>query len=312
MFIKGSIGFRTAAFTAAVMLSFCAVSAFQDEEGGTTELTECTQQEIARCYTQYVRNFYSYSPPYGSDITLSEDTYNEVCRGFNETSSCYAGFDRCPDSMKANFTRREEGYRALRALACDREAYQDALKVRYCVDPRKMGECIVEEHGEYELDRNFEKFFCAYSPTQKACYDRAWNASCTLPLEARRTAVTRIMTTGELIHDCERMYQRAPKPRSTNASASDPEAPGNCTAEISELKTLQRKALQTLYSLLEKVEAMEEAYKKEHIENAKIAHQQTKSIEALELVVQGLQRDIAQRRLSESQTPSERSRRGLF
>ncbi|KAK8775871.1 hypothetical protein V5799_030784, partial [Amblyomma americanum] len=277
----------------------------------TPELTECTQKEITRCYTEYVEIFYSYAPQHGSENTLSEDAYTKVCSAFNETSSCYAGFDRCPDSVKANFTRREEGYRALRALACDKEAYKGVTTVRLCPDPRKMRECMEEEHGEFEFDRDYEKLFCRYGPTQKMCFEKTLNSSCPLSVESRQTAITKIMAAAELIHDCERMYQRAPKVHRSNITAGDPAALEKLGAEVAEMQNLQRKALQTLYTLLEKVESMDRAGKRERIEDAKIVHQQMKSIEALEGVVQGLQKDIAQRCKSDSESPDEKSR-GLF
>ncbi|XP_077521029.1 uncharacterized protein LOC144132469 isoform X2 [Amblyomma americanum] len=211
MSTKEFVGFMATAFAGALLLSFYVVSALPEGTPRTPVMTKCTQQEISRCYEEYDNIFYTYAPAYGSANTLSDEVYNKACSVFTEASSCYeVGFNRCHYSRKANFTRREEGYKAFRALACDKEAYKHVFAARDCVEPRKMRNCIADEHGEDEMENDYDKLwakdkeqlFCRYGPTQKMCYDKAWN-SYTMSPEARQTAATRIMDAGELIRDCE-------------------------------------------------------------------------------------------------------------
>ncbi|KAK8772356.1 hypothetical protein V5799_024399, partial [Amblyomma americanum] len=73
------ITFKALVFAAALVQSFHVIIAVEAGTPDTPELTECTQKEITRCYTEYVEIFYSYAPQHGSENTLSEDAYTKVC-----------------------------------------------------------------------------------------------------------------------------------------------------------------------------------------------------------------------------------------
>ncbi|XP_077521052.1 uncharacterized protein LOC144132482 isoform X2 [Amblyomma americanum] len=47
--------------------------------------------------------------------------------------------------MRSNFTRREEGYKALRALVCDTEKLKGGFTARNCSDLTKLGECVSKQ-----------------------------------------------------------------------------------------------------------------------------------------------------------------------
>ncbi|KAK8780344.1 hypothetical protein V5799_018316 [Amblyomma americanum] len=112
------------AFTATFVLRFHGVFASENNIEDHPQLTECTERGVARCYMAYSMVFHRPQLQWNDTAEFNEQAFGEACRAFNETSHCYEGFTRCPASMRSNFTRREEGYRALRAFVCDTQAFK--------------------------------------------------------------------------------------------------------------------------------------------------------------------------------------------
>ncbi|KAK8773350.1 hypothetical protein V5799_012117, partial [Amblyomma americanum] len=157
--------------------------------------------------------FYTQELPKNAEGKFGEYTNNKICRAFKKRSSCYAGFVRCPESMRRNFTRREEGYRAFRSVVCDKEAYEGAITTIVCSDVDKMQACLQEQHGHLNASNaEYEQIVCGYNQAQSVCYKKSWISSCGMSFESARAVVTTLMEAADLLHDCERRTGAAAEP----------------------------------------------------------------------------------------------------
>ncbi|XP_072141362.1 uncharacterized protein [Dermacentor andersoni] len=122
------------------------------------ELKGCSTYEIFSCYQQYTRLLSWVTLVENSEGRSVAEAYRKACSDLTETSNCYAGLTRCSENLRANFTRRENGYRALRALVCD----TSTLQVHRAVDDlgcrRRCGGCSTrvnrtQQHSDSRHDR---------------------------------------------------------------------------------------------------------------------------------------------------------------
>ncbi|XP_077523693.1 uncharacterized protein LOC144134721 [Amblyomma americanum] len=217
------VGMRTVFCAVAFVLNFHAIIT----AGEAPQLTECTKEGIYDCYTGYDNVFQRPELQRNDEGQFNEEAYREACSGFTETSSCYAGFTHCPESMRSNFTRREGGYRAFRALVCDTEALKVAISAKNCTDPIKMRACMSEHHGNLSGSHaRFEEILCRWLKAERVCYDASWTSECPWSLEFTKTFVTRTLDSADVLHDCESMYpQDAESIRNNVAAGGGSDAP---------------------------------------------------------------------------------------
>ncbi|XP_070385415.1 uncharacterized protein [Dermacentor albipictus] len=108
------------------------------------ELKDCSRYEIHYCYRQYTRLLFWTKLQQKNEGHFDVEAYRKACSELTETSNCYAGLTRCSQTMRANFTRRENGYRALRALVCDTPTLQGFVMARNCTNVENFKACAAE------------------------------------------------------------------------------------------------------------------------------------------------------------------------
>lgn len=313
MLFRCLFGVAAIACTATLLLSFHGVVASENYTEEYPQLTECTQRGISLCYTQYAAVFYWPILPRNKEGEFNEEAYRLACRFFNETSNCYEGFTRCPESMRSNFTRREKGYRAYRALVCNTEVFKGAITARNCTDPAKLRACFANETGDLiTADMEYEESHCLSSPTARVCYEPSWIASCPMPLPSTLEVVKKVLDATEWMHDCKRMYRHEDAPNDTDAAEETRRdavvIPDNLAAEAAGTRAILRENAQAIASLIEKVKIMQEANEHQAKETTKSFKQLTTSLESIEGALHALLIESARRSGSHSESPEEKAR----
>uniref|UniRef100_A0A023G5R6 Putative secreted protein n=1 Tax=Amblyomma triste TaxID=251400 RepID=A0A023G5R6_AMBTT len=198
---------RAIFYASAFLLSFHAGTTAEVGRQSPPELIECTKEGIADCYTGYDNVFQRRELQMNAEGQFNEEAYRRACSALDETSSCYVGFTRCPESMRSNFTRREEGYRMFRTFVCNTEALKAAISIKNCTDPEKIRTCIVERHGNLNrTDARFEEILCRWLEGERDCYKNGLSSVCPWSLEEIKASVARSLNTLELLHDCRSTY----------------------------------------------------------------------------------------------------------
>ncbi|XP_077521051.1 uncharacterized protein LOC144132482 isoform X1 [Amblyomma americanum] len=193
--------------------------------------------------------------------------------------------------MRSNFTRREEGYKALRALVCDTEKLKGGFTARNCSDLTKLGECVSKQIDGFDPkgDDPVERI-CGNLPAQEVCYNESWISSCPMSLPSAVAVVKDILDAIELIHDCKSMYGHE---GTTSETRSDAVSLNNLAAEVAEIRALLRENTHAVVALTDKVK-----------ENNKILKQHTASVEHVE----GALREFGRSCKPHSEAPAEQPR----
>ncbi|XP_077521050.1 uncharacterized protein LOC144132481 isoform X2 [Amblyomma americanum] len=215
-------------------------------------------------------------------IVLLKSSDCRNARAFNETSHCYEGFTRCPASMRSNFTRREEGYRALRAFVCDTQAFKAAMMGRNCTDSAKMNECMKEDLDAF-TSRNieFREYGCRLIYAERKCFEMSWIPSCPMPLNTTMAIVTKTEDILQSLQDCKSMYSEEGTSNGSNATTGNR---SKSVTEEAEMRALLQENAQAIAALTDKVK-----------ENDKFFKQQTASMESIEGALQELRKEIHRR-----------------
>ncbi|XP_050052831.2 uncharacterized protein [Dermacentor andersoni] len=169
------------------------------------ELKGCSTYEIFSCYQQYTRLLSWVTLVENSEGRSVAEAYRKACSDLTETSNCYAGLTRCSENLRANFTRRENGYRALRALVCDTSTLQGYVMTRNCTNVEEFKACADEYKKLFNAtydDPYSPELPCSINRMEKACYEKGLNSPCAVSLERRKQICIRILDMFAELYDC--------------------------------------------------------------------------------------------------------------
>ncbi|KAL1477855.1 hypothetical protein MTO96_035417, partial [Rhipicephalus appendiculatus] len=74
---------------------------------------ECYADSVSQCYRQY----------HGVLWGEMGGNHDRVCKNVTAKFPCHQRIASCPEPVRTNFSRQEEGYEALRNFVCDRKAF---------------------------------------------------------------------------------------------------------------------------------------------------------------------------------------------
>ncbi|XP_070385414.1 uncharacterized protein [Dermacentor albipictus] len=170
------------------------------------ELKDCSRYEIHYCYRQYTRLLFWTKLQQKNEGHFDVEAYRKACSELTETSNCYAGLTRCSQTMRANFTRRENGYRALRALVCDTPTLQGFVMARNCTNVENFKACAAEYKELFNAtydDHYSPELPCSINRMEKACCEKGLNSACAVSLERRKKIYSRTLDIFAELYDCQ-------------------------------------------------------------------------------------------------------------
>lgn len=149
---------------------------------------ECTKFGAVTCFSTYSLEWANPALRPDKQGRFREEAFMEACRIISEKNICHKTFLKCPAAFKANFTKQEEGYEAMREFVCDTQAHKDLQTSLACMDHHKL-ECEISD-----LDLENTNFFDVQGVTCKAirtsvkCFDTKFNSSCPLSLKKAKAS----------------------------------------------------------------------------------------------------------------------------
>ncbi|XP_075729972.1 uncharacterized protein LOC142771894 isoform X2 [Rhipicephalus microplus] len=140
---------------------------------------ECYAESLSQCYRQY----------HG---VLWEDmgsNYDRICKNVTAKFPCHQKIASCPEPVRMNFSRQEEGYEALRMFVCDRKDFGDYRTASRCRDFGKSQNCE-ERHGvgPKENKRDPANFGCKLIRSTMACFDELFSSDCEMDKKSAQAA----------------------------------------------------------------------------------------------------------------------------
>ncbi|KAL1474861.1 hypothetical protein MTO96_037706 [Rhipicephalus appendiculatus] len=156
---------------------------------------ECNADLLSMCYRQYHAVLWG-------DVG---GNYDRVCRNVTAKIRCHQKMASCPESVRTNFSRQEEGYEALRNFVCDRKAFEDYRTASRCQDLGKSLNCE-ERNGpspkEYEEDP--ANFGCKLIRSTMMCFDEAFKSNCEMDKKTAKAAFMKGLNILLALEGCRR------------------------------------------------------------------------------------------------------------
>uniref|UniRef100_A0A0C9RY22 Putative secreted protein n=1 Tax=Amblyomma americanum TaxID=6943 RepID=A0A0C9RY22_AMBAM len=153
-----------------------------------SERPNCSPQSLSRCYEDYRAQLW------GSGRQPGNDGYAGICRSIKMKSLCHRTISSCPEAVKANFSRQERGYEALRDIVCDEQAFQDYREAKSCQDGAKLQTCEDEQVPPFLPEnpaQEMDDYGCRLFQAATTCYDEAFRSDCSMSLKSAKAAFTK-------------------------------------------------------------------------------------------------------------------------
>uniref|UniRef100_A0A224Y8P0 24 kDa family member n=1 Tax=Rhipicephalus zambeziensis TaxID=60191 RepID=A0A224Y8P0_9ACAR len=140
---------------------------------------ECYAGWVSPCYRQY-------------HAVLGEEmggSYDRVCKNVTAKYRCHQKIASCPEPVRTNFSRQEEGYEALRSFVCDRKAFEDYRAASRCRDFRRLKDCedrngpSPKEHEEDPANTG-----CKLIRSAMICFDELFMSDCEMDKKTAKAA----------------------------------------------------------------------------------------------------------------------------
>ncbi|XP_077494899.1 uncharacterized protein LOC144105673 [Amblyomma americanum] len=165
---------------------------------------DCSWMGMRKCYSELGLNNII-GKNMGRGLQIDEKVFSEICKNMILPSPCYGRLSACPADVKANLSSFEEGYRQLRDIHCDENAYKDSLKVLSCMDPLLLAACT----KKYIIQRSEPPKFdeCSTVKTLLKCTEEIFPKSCPADHKSATASFKRAMTAALLMDGCETSSQ---------------------------------------------------------------------------------------------------------
>lgn len=140
---------------------------------------ECYPDSVSQCYRSY------HDVLWGQ----SDANYDRTCKNVTARYRCHQKIASCPEPVRTNFSRQEEGYEALRELVCDRKAFEAYRTAARCLDIDKIRDCE-ERNGvtPEENRRDPDHFGCKLIGSSTGCFDEAFVSNCKMDEKSAKAA----------------------------------------------------------------------------------------------------------------------------
>ncbi|KAH7975867.1 uncharacterized protein LOC119372085 isoform X2 [Rhipicephalus sanguineus] len=140
---------------------------------------ECYADSVSQCYRMYHGTLWG-------DFNGNSD---RLCKNVTTKLRCHQKLASCPEPVRTNFSRQEEGYEALRNFVCNRKAFEDYRTAARCRDHRNHQACE-ERHGAgpEENERDPANFGCKLIRSSMLCFDELFRSDCEMDKKTAKAA----------------------------------------------------------------------------------------------------------------------------
>uniref|UniRef100_A0A224Y8L2 24 kDa family member n=1 Tax=Rhipicephalus zambeziensis TaxID=60191 RepID=A0A224Y8L2_9ACAR len=140
---------------------------------------ECYAESVSSCYRMYRRVLVG-------DMGAS---YDRVCKNVTAKYRCHQKIASCPEPVRTNFSRQEEGYEALRNFVCDRQSLDDYRTASQCQDFGKLQDCQERNGaGPKENREDPDNFGCRLGRSTMICFDELFKSDCEMDKKTAKAA----------------------------------------------------------------------------------------------------------------------------
>ncbi|XP_077492974.1 uncharacterized protein LOC144104062 [Amblyomma americanum] len=171
----------------------------------TSQPDRCSWMRMRECYLRLgLKNAFG---SFNQGLQINQKIFTEMCTKMTLPSPCYGELSVCPAEVKANLSSFEEGYKQLRDIHCDKNAYRDSLKIESCLDQMLFTACL-----QNHLLANFEQpkiDICRNFKTAINCGEEVFPKSCPADYKAVTASFKRSVNAIMLINGCEPSSQAA-------------------------------------------------------------------------------------------------------
>ncbi|KAH6922933.1 hypothetical protein HPB50_020272 [Hyalomma asiaticum] len=166
-------------FPVAVLLGVSLLGLSQLVSSQQRPQQDCYPDSVSQCYRMY------YEVLWGQ----FDGNYDRICRNVSARYRCHQKIASCPEPVRTNFSRQEEGYEALRDLVCDRKAFEAYRTAARCRDMDKVRDCE-EQNGATpeENRRDPDHFGCKLFGSTAVCFDESFLSNCKMDEKSAKAA----------------------------------------------------------------------------------------------------------------------------
>ncbi|XP_037498472.1 uncharacterized protein LOC119372087 [Rhipicephalus sanguineus] len=140
---------------------------------------ECYPESIAECFRDYGPTLWG----------RFHGDYKNACSNVTVKLPCHQRIASCPESVTSSFRRQEDGYKALRSLTCDQEAYENYETSIRCQDPTMFHTCQARYGASPEdLKKDPTDYGCKMIRSSIACFDELFTENCQMDRKSAKAA----------------------------------------------------------------------------------------------------------------------------
>ncbi|XP_077497013.1 uncharacterized protein LOC144107735 [Amblyomma americanum] len=168
---------------------------------GPPDTGVCNAGNVFICYQEYSSVLFRPQLIPGPDGAYNETAYSEACSAFTPVSPCQNGIGNCPKEFKDQFVRSEEGYQAIRDIACNSESLQALVRISVCLPKDRMDKCV-DSPSKPAPGTNPREYFCKFSQGSLRCVDDV-SKECKHPYEQEKAIFKRYFSAVSNVFLCD-------------------------------------------------------------------------------------------------------------
>ncbi|KAL1478029.1 hypothetical protein MTO96_035277 [Rhipicephalus appendiculatus] len=192
--------------TAAVVTAACVLIVSLSTASGQ-DVDRCDPSSVMECYVMYMTVLWREEFKPSPEGEYNEEDFERGCSQIKDKLPCHQYLANCSETVTGDHRIQERGYEAMRNIICDINTLKESHTAIKCLNVEQMEECartLMPTSNPQDAGRPpVATLRCNDNPAEIACFDKAFNSSCTLPMETAKEAVTRVVNAAALLKGCE-------------------------------------------------------------------------------------------------------------